>query len=214
MTQTQGRPQSNSITHRTNQGTSYAMTQRVPQVTVQRASQTIAQRAPQTTAPKASQTISQGAAQTGYDTQEYIYGSAVLAPLWHPGMEDAPKHLSTRVRKNREKANFYTLGYVAFLLLSILLMVGAFINYIELRADLTNRISDVASLQESVNRLERENEENYNQIIRDVNYQAIEHQAITQLGMMYPQQDQIVTYENEGTDYFRSISASSQIGAP
>ncbi|MDR0949834.1 MAG: cell division protein FtsL [Lachnospiraceae bacterium] len=136
--------------------------------------------------------------------QDYVNGNIAVEPLFHPGMEGPAKRVSNTTRKNRDKAKHLNLGYVAFIMLAISLMAGTFINYIQLRSDFINHSNTISDLESEVLHMKHTNEETYNHIVRSIDLEEVMRIAITELGMTYPQEGQVVTYADEGVDYFRS----------
>jgi cell division protein FtsL len=136
---------------------------------------------------------------------EYQYGTTVMAPLWDPQL-DTPrkKKLSNQTRKNREKATYMNFAYVCFLTIALLLAATVLISYVQMKADLTNYSSDISKLKAELNNLRMANEEAYNRIQNSIDLEEIKRIAIGKLGMTFPEEGQVVTYDNTGSDYFRA----------
>lgn len=109
------------------------------------------------------------------------------------------------VRKNRDKARYMNAGYVFFLAVAMCAATLILVNYVQLQAELTNRIRSVAAKKSELNSMRTANDEEYNRIINSVNLEEIRRIAIGELGMTYAQEGQIIHYTNENSDYMRPV---------
>ncbi len=131
----------------------------------------------------------------------YIQGSAARQLDVKTAIEEPRRELSHSARKNREKANNMSLGYVAFLAVAMLISGFVLINYIQLQFDITNNIEYIASLESQLNNLKQDNDETYTKITSSVDLEEIKRIAIGELGMTYAAQGQIIMFTNNGSDY-------------
>lgn len=137
----------------------------------------------------------------------YVYGSA--APKYDiPRQLEEPQRrvLSNEARKNREKAKYMSLGYVVFLIAALMVAGVVLIGYIRLQADITSLSGEITRQEKLINSLRVENEEALSRIESSVDLEMIKQVAIQELGMTYPKEGQIITYENVGYDYMRKVS--------
>lgn len=148
---------------------------------------------------------------TGRATSDaYVYGNTVRKLDIQRELEQEPrKQLSNEARKNREKAQHMSLGYVAFLMVAMLASAVILINYIQMQADLTTKVKQVARLESQLNSMKLANDEDYNRITSSIDLEEIKRIAIGELGMTYAQEGQIVFYSNEGNDYMRRATTGS-----
>lgn len=139
--------------------------------------------------------------------QDYLYGNAAPDIDVRDQLEQAPRRaLSNEARKNREKAHHMSLGYVLFLMAAMCLAGLVLINYIQLQADITTRLENIARLDQELNNLKLSNDEKLNNITSNIDMEEIKRIAIGELGMTYAQEGQIETYTNEGNDYMRRVA--------
>lgn len=139
----------------------------------------------------------------------YVYGSAAYEPETGRQWETEPKRqIQPAVRKNRERANHMSAGYVLFLAAALCAAAFILVNYIQLQAELTNLTKSVAAKESELNVLRDANDEQYNRIVNSINLEEIKRIAIGELGMTYAQEGQIITYSNEGDDYMRQVPGS------
>ena len=139
--------------------------------------------------------------------QLYMYDNTARQLDVRRAIEEEPKkRLSTAARKNRDKAVYMNLGYVAFLVLAMLVTAGVLINYIQLQSQITNNVEQISYLERQLNDLKLANDEEYSRITSSIDLEEIKRIAIGELGMQYASEGQIVTYTNEGSDYVKQIA--------
>lgn len=137
----------------------------------------------------------------------YIDGTAARQLDVRRAIEEEPKRqLSHDTRKNRDCARHMNFGYVLFLALAMVVTGYVLIGYIQVQADLTSQLEEIASLQSELNYLRLYNEDELARINSNINLEEIKQVAIGELGMVYASEGQIVFYENEGSDYVRQIA--------
>ena len=140
----------------------------------------------------------------------YMYDNTARNLQIQRQLEEQPKKkLSHEARKNRDKAHHMSLGYVLFLVAALGTCAMILINYVQLQAELTTKIQHVARQESELNSLRQENDEAYNRIISSIDLEEIKRIAIGELGMVYPQEGQIILYSNEGRDYVRKVDSGN-----
>ncbi len=140
----------------------------------------------------------------------YQYGNTVkqfqVIPKHNNESElDKPK-LSNHTRKNREKALHMNLGYVMFLAVAAIVTLLVCISYLQIQAQMTEKVKNISSLEKEVADLRSDNDETYNRITNSVDLDYIKKVALEEIGMVYASQDQVVLYNNEESDYVRQYS--------
>lgn len=139
----------------------------------------------------------------------YMYDNTARQLQIQRQLEETPrKQLSHATRKNRDKARHMSIGYVAFLMGALLACGLVLVNYIQLQAELTNKMQNVARLESELNSMKLENDETYNRITSSIDLEEVRRVAIGELGMTYAEEGQIITYANEGNDYMRKVEAN------
>lgn len=96
-------------------------------------------------------------------------------------------------------------AYVLFCATALLVSGFILISYIRLQSDITNSINHISALESELNALRLTNDEEYSRIESSVNLEEIKKIAITELGMTYAAEGQVVEYSSEGSDYVRQI---------
>lgn len=149
---------------------------------------------------------STGSRQGNRTVGSYVYGNTARQLDVQREMEQQPRRtLSNTTRKNRDKARHMSLGYVAFLVLAMCVAGYVLVNYIQLTADITTVTERIASQERELNNLKVANDEELSRITSSVDMDEVKRVAIAELGMVYPQEGQIITYSNEGYDYVRKV---------
>lgn len=132
----------------------------------------------------------------------YIDGNTVrkAVPVYERHFEQTP------APKVHAKNAPIRLGYLLVMITAIAAMCFALIMYVNLQSDLRNRVNNIAAMEKELNNLRLANDETYTKIMSSVDLEEIKYIAITQLGMTYAQEGQIITYTGEGSDYVRQFS--------
>lgn len=141
---------------------------------------------------------------------EYIYGNAArrLEPQRRPS-EKPEKKPQNEVRKNRDKARHMSAGYVLFLAAALCTSAVILVNYLRHQSELTNLTESVAAKQSQLNDLRTSNNEEYNRIINSIDLEEIKRIAMSELGMIYAQEGQVIEYEGKSNDYMRQAPEGS-----
>ena len=114
--------------------------------------------------------------------------------------------MSRTTRKNRQRAKYMNFAYVMFLSAALVMTGIMLISYIRLEAGITTSVQEVARLESQLNNLKLENDEALNRIDSAVDLEEVRRIAITQLGMVYAQEGQIVEIPSDGSDYVRQFT--------
>ena len=131
----------------------------------------------------------------------YVYGNAVPKPAYEPQRRTAEperrQHVSRQVKQNRKKAMGINKAYVVFLSVAAILMLVVCVQYVQLRAELTNRSKNITALQEELANLNEANTTKYNavmdsDIVKDLNEKLV-----------YANENQVVEYDNPDGDYIK-----------
>lgn len=134
----------------------------------------------------------------------YIDGDTarVIEPYYTERPERKQK-LSPAVRRNRDRAQYMSIGYICFLTLMIGILCAGCIWYVNLRSELTASQKQVSRMQISLTRLQQSNDEEYDRIISSVDLEQIKKVAMDELGMKYPDDGQVVDIDGTGSDFVR-----------
>jgi len=145
-----------------------------------------------------------GRMKTAYRNDVYVQGSTARRLKVLPDTQEAPSQgLSTRTRKNRERARQLSIGSVLFMAVAMVAAGVILTWYLTLQSDITNSIKNIASLESKLNELKLTNDENYSRISNNVDLEEVKRVAIQELGMTYAKEGQIITFDGEDSDYIR-----------
>lgn len=148
----------------------------------------------------------------------YIYGNTVRQAEVLPKRrewEEAPKRqkkVSRQVQSNRKKALHMNPAYVVFLTIAAVLALGVCVWYLQVRAELTSRSENITSLQQQLAQTKEENNTRYNAVVDSVNLETVRDRAINEMGMIYANQEQIITYQNPVNDYVKQYENIPESG--
>ena len=141
-----------------------------------------------------------------YRGSAYVRGTSVRQVDVRRQLEQPRKQLSRTTRKNRQRAKYMNFAYVMFLSVALVVTGIMLISYIRLEAGITTSVQEVARLESQLNNLKLENDEALNRIDSAVDLEEVRRIAITQLGMVYAQEGQIVEIPSDGSDYVRQFT--------
>lgn len=139
----------------------------------------------------------------------YVYGSTAREIEITRELEEPIREPRPQVRKNRERARHMSAGYVLFLAAALCTAGLILVNYIQLQAELTNLTKSVAAKESQLNNMRIANDEEYNRILNSIDLEEVKRIAIGELGMIYAEEGQIITYTYEGSDYMRRVTGNS-----
>lgn len=117
--------------------------------------------------------------------------------------EELRPSVSRNTRKNREKAQQINFAYVLFLLAAAVATLFVCVNFLQVQAESTAHRKHVASLESQLSALKMENDAAYEAALSSVDLEAVKNIAINELGMIYADQGQIITYNSQDSDYVR-----------
>ena len=105
-----------------------------------------------------------------------------------------------------KRLRYRNAAYVLFLTVALAVTSVMLIGYIRLESSITQSVKQVAAMQSQLNNLKMENDEMKNRIDSSIDLEEIRRIAITELGMTYAGQGQIVEIPDDGSDYVRQYA--------
>ncbi|MCR4923524.1 MAG: cell division protein FtsL [Lachnospiraceae bacterium] len=133
----------------------------------------------------------------------YTYGNNVRVTHPKEWDENNKKQLSHVARRNRERHSHMNPLWVLFLSAAMIATGFVLILYLRLQSDITSRVKNIAVLEAEYNSLKAENDDTESRIKGNIDLEQIKNKAMTELGMQYANQDQIVGYSSVDADYVR-----------
>ena len=144
-----------------------------------------------------------------YRMDPYIEGNTVRKPdrvqqPQRPVREERMRPaVSRKTRRNREKALQINLGYVAFLTAAAVATLFVCVRFLKLQSESTAYLKTVTSLESQLATLKMDNDADYERTISSVDLEKIKDIAINELGMVYADEGQVITYDSQSSDYVR-----------
>ena len=99
------------------------------------------------------------------------------------------------------------LGYMLFLSVAVAFVIMTLYGYLNLQADIQNRVEAISAMESRYNNLKLANDEEYNRINSSIDLEQIKAVAIGELGMVYAREGQIILVEDAETDYVRQTDS-------
>ncbi|HIZ43379.1 MAG TPA: cell division protein FtsL [Firmicutes bacterium] len=129
-----------------------------------------------------------------------IEGNAVRKPeIYVPHEEQAER--VRKVRRNRQKALQMSPGFVVFLAAACMFVLAVCVDYLRVQASIDSRISNIQQMEESLENLKDTNEKTQSRIAAASDIQQIYQKATQELGMVYPDDSQVIYYDKTESEY-------------
>ncbi len=141
-------------------------------------------------------------------TRTYIDGNTVrkvsyAEPVRRQPEADPRKESRARAKRNRENAKRMTPGFVVFLAAASVAFLLICTQYLQAQALVTANQTTIEALEDQLREIRTENDYHANAIeaMTDINH--IYEVATQELGMVYPEQGQVITYDSSTSEYVR-----------
>ena len=112
-------------------------------------------------------------------------------------------HSAAARTRARNRALQMSVGYVGFLSVAAVASLFICVSFLKLQAEVTAQRKEIAALTSSYSELKLKNDEAYSKAMSSVDLEEIRDIAINELGMVYANKGQIITYEKQDKDYVR-----------
>lgn len=136
-------------------------------------------------------------------SSEYVAGNTVRKAETALPRGGEEKEVSQQVIRNRERVRHMDMRYVAFLAVCAVMTVFICVQYLKLHAEYTYLQKRSTSLSVELKNLQMENDTVYNEIVSGVDLEKVKERAMNDLGMAYPSEKQIITYQSPDSDYVK-----------
>ena len=110
-----------------------------------------------------------------------------------------------RIAKRRKKALLALKKQALVFTLAVVVIAGLFAYYVHLQNNITKSRRNINNLKEQITVLKADNSAMKNRIATSLNLNSIKEKAMSQLGMVYADTDQIVYYNMPDDDYMNQI---------
>jgi cell division protein FtsL len=133
----------------------------------------------------------------------YVEGNTVRKSARYA---DMPQPEFRQIKNYKVKPVPMNKGYILVMAAAIVLVCIVLMSYVKLQSEMTNHISTISSLESELNEKKLANDETYTKIMSSVDLEEIKRIAVSELGMKYAKEGQVIEYEGEGNDYVRQYS--------
>lgn len=148
-----------------------------------------------------------------YEKSEYyIEGNAARQLNTVPERIERPerqqreeRQVNERINKNRNRAKAFDLKYTIALMVATVFLFVSCINMLTIQANITEQRRQIAALESNLNELTDTNDETSKRLESSVNLPEIYEVATKELGMVYPETGQVVSYEASNPDYVKQF---------
>ena len=114
--------------------------------------------------------------------------------------EKAAERKKQRAIRRANKLNFlYTVGVTAV----VVTIFGICLQYLNVQSQVKTNSTAVTKLQSELNELTDSNDELELEINAGIDYEQIYDTAVNELGMVYPERDQVITYDAGVSEYVK-----------
>lgn len=146
--------------------------------------------------------------------QTYVDGAAVrqlrVEELPARDRRRAEEQVPQVHRGRKEQVKHLSIGYTLFLVAASALTLWVCAGYLQIQADNTARVKNIAALEAQLSEMRTENDDEYNRVTTSLDLEEVRQIAINELGMVYASADQVVLYDSEGSDYVKQYAEIPQ----
>lgn len=142
-----------------------------------------------------------------YRYATYVDGNTVrrteAVPERNPRRQSEDKQRKERYSKNKQKALTMNGPYVLFLAAAAVVTLYVCVNYLQLQADMSHRISNITAMEKQLDTLTAQNNSLDNTINNYIDLDRIYKVATEELGMVHASEDQVSLYQKTESEYVK-----------
>ena len=128
------------------------------------------------------------------------------APVRTRPSEEELQRNRAAVERNRERASRLNPALITFMVTMVIIMGVFLVEYLTLQSKVSSTLSEISTMETHLQTLKASNDETLSQIEASVNLDEIKYKAITELGMSYATDDQIIPFANDSSDYVHQVT--------
>lgn len=141
---------------------------------------------------------------------DYVYGSAAPALDPYEDERQGSRRNANRPAQNGQKArprrrDTLSPAMIAVMTAAVCIMAVCLFSLNYLQTEVTLAVEEIADLETKLADLKNDNDEALNAIETSISLDDIKYRAIAELGMTYADEDQIIHYTSEESDYVRQL---------
>lgn len=136
----------------------------------------------------------------------YIYGNTVRQGYELPERREREYEKARKqIREQKRVQNALSMDapYVIALTLALIIVLGMCIAYLKVQADLTARIKNIEAQEKILEQYVADNDALESRIDASIDLDEIYRVATEELGMVYANKNQVLTYDKTPTEYVR-----------
>lgn len=142
-------------------------------------------------------------------TRYYIEGNTARKLNTVPERVERPvceeRRVNERISRNTRRARAFDLKYTVALVAATVFLFVSCINMLTLQADITEQRREIAALESNLANLTDTNNETGKRLESSVDLTKVYDTATKELGMVYPKNGQVVSYEASNPDYVKQF---------
>lgn len=126
---------------------------------------------------------------------------------------DQKRRVNQRIAmRNREKAFKLDLRYTLFLCIAVIAALGSCVVYLSAQSAVSQKSSEIAALKSQLSTLTEANSVTRERINDAIDLEYVREYATEVLGMVYPTENQIITYQSSDDDFVKQYQDIPQSG--
>lgn len=142
-------------------------------------------------------------------TRYYIEGNTARKLNTVPERVEKPQReerkVNERISRNLRRARAFDLKYTIALVTATVFLFVSCVNMLTLQADNTEKRRQIATLESNLSELTDTNNETSKRLESSVDLTEVYDTATKDLGMVYPQNGQVISYEASNPDYVKQF---------
>ena len=135
--------------------------------------------------------------------QYVVDGNTIRKIQAIPQEEPERKPVRRSTSRNRARTRAMSRGYEMFLAVVSESALFMCVRYLQIKSAITTQNKQIATTESELSQLKADNDALYNSVISSVDLEKIKDKAMNELGMTYPQEDQIYQFDTAGNSYVR-----------
>lgn len=144
-----------------------------------------------------------------YAANAYVYGNVAVKPEYQvpstapkKKTQPAPQKAPAQVPQVQPK----NVGFVLYCMAAFVIAAVILIGYLQLNSEVTNLRTEKVKQEKILANMKEENVDALARVENSINLEEIRRIAIQELGMTYPEEGQILSYEGVSYDYVRKVA--------
>lgn len=145
-------------------------------------------------------------AEYNYRNQPYVYGNALPKEEYLPDRyerEERARVRSVAQKKQKEAALRMDLPYLIVLTVAAIAALAICINLLQVQSQITASLKNIETQEKILEEYKNDNDALEARIEASVNLDEVYRVATEELGMVYANKSQVVTYDRTPTEYVR-----------